>query len=500
MARQDRAARAVIYTIRGKLSSSMLLILSLCAFIFAAFTIMISVIDQQTTEISGKIAVLSWMSSAVDHSGSAIRNYALTGDLSYFKEYDKTISEFDSKLEELSKFSSVPETTQRVISLSNLYTAYVNAYINFYSNYSSMYKYYSTDFYDYYEQGEAIGGYIKSTIEEIREIEFQNSTTTYSRIIHNIQQFSAVMLALVLLVIVSVLFITYRITRDIAQPISKLAANADEIAHGNLEIKAGVPSNLHEIQILSNSFASMTASIQKLLQKTQEQAQLEISYREIRYQALLAQVNPHFLFNVLTCVSQSALSDGADEAVEMISYISTFLRYSLNNLRQSVTLADEVNNVKDYIYLQKMRLGSFLELHLQVDPSLSLSDIEFPWMILQPIVENCIVHAFESLPYPGKIDLQASERNSTIQVTIHDNGCGIPPDKLEQLMHHSRGIPSMGGKEHLSIGLDNIRERLHAYFRGNVTFLIESQLMEGTTVTIQTPMRSIHESRNLLKE
>lgn len=487
-----RHHEAPFCTIRGKLSSSMLLILSLCVFLFAAFTIMTSVIDRQTTEISEKIEVLSWMSAAVDRSGSAIRDYALTGDLSYFKAYDEAISEFDSKLEELSRFDSGPETAQRVISLSNLYTAYVNAYINFYSNYSSMYKYYSTDFYAYYEQGEAIGGYIQTTLEEIREIEFRNSTITYSSVIGNIQQFSAIMLAFVLLVIISVLLITYRITRDIAQPISKLAADADEISHGNMEVQTELSSDIHEIQVLSDSFTTMTESIRQLLKKTQEQAQLEISYREIRYQALLAQVNPHFLFNVLTCVSQSALSDGADEAVEMISYISTFLRYSLNNLRQSVSLADELNNVEDYIYLQKMRLGSSVELHLQVDPALDPSNIAFPWMILQPITENCIVHAFESLPYPGEIHLSVDQAEQMIRIIIHDNGCGIPPDELSRIKQQRREPSAGEGREHVSIGLDNIRERLSAYYRGNASFSIESCPMEGTTVTLRVPNQPFH--------
>ena len=490
--RKTAAKRPAVKTIRGTLLQCAAVILVLCILIFIAFSVIVSVINHRASMISQRISILSWMSSAVVKSDNAIQDYALTGKLTYFKEYDQTISEFGKKIDELSGLVTSTETAQHIVSLSNLYTAYVNAYINFYSNYSSMYRYYSRDYFDYYEQGSSIGEYIQATLQEIQEIEFKNSMENYAALISSTQRFSYVMLGLILAMLLALGFVTFRVGRDITKPLGHLAEDAEAIAHGNLEQPPDVPTDLHEIAVLSDAFTTMAASIRALVEKTQEQAKLEISYREIRYRALLAQVNPHFLFNALTCVCQSAMADGATEAVEMINHISTVLRYSLSNLQQTVSLADELRNVDAYMYLQKMRRGASLELNVRVDNTVDPSSTQFPWMILQPIVENSIVHGFEGLPYTGVIDLHIARDGDLLCITIEDNGRGVSEETVSQL---AAGVAISGETDdHVSIGLLNIRDRLSMLYQGQAHFTIARAPSGGTVVAIQTPIRLIQKA------
>jgi two-component system LytT family sensor kinase len=202
-------------------------------------------------------------------------------------------------------------------------------------------------------------------------------------------------------------------------------------------------------------------------------SQLETQLAQSQLQALRMQLQPHFLFNTLHTIAMLNLKD-SKAANRMISRLSDLLRLTLDNGgAQEVTLKDELEFLKRYLEIQEIRFQDRLSVSLDIDPE-SL-DARVPNLILQPIVENAILHGIAEQESNGRIEIQASRQNGWLQLQVRDNGSGIPTAAPNQF------------KE--GIGLGNTRARLKQHFGAAHRFELVNSDSGGLEVSITIPFR-----------
>ena len=228
----------------------------------------------------------------------------------------------------------------------------------------------------------------------------------------------------------------------------------------------------------------------ELMEEVKLRSEAEASLKEADLKALQAQINPHFLFNVLNTIGRLALLEGADKTQEMIYAFSDMMRYTLKKEKNNiVTLKEELEHVKNYLSIQKMRLGDRLNYTVSVDES--AEDILCPFMIVQPFVENAVIHAIEPNAKCGEIRITAQLFKETAVLKIIDNGKGIPADKIQRILDGT--YKSDGSNKQTGIGINNANKRLTYYYGVNHKVEVKSKLDKGTEITIKIPRKSLVE-------
>ena len=217
----------------------------------------------------------------------------------------------------------------------------------------------------------------------------------------------------------------------------------------------------------------------KVAQATQtaEQEALERQLVQARLKLLQAQVEPHFLFNTLAAVDYLIETDPPRASI-MQKQLITYLRGALPQMREeSSTLGRELNQVRAYLELLKMRIEDRLEYVIDVSPS--LSGAVFPPMMLQSIIENAIKHGIEPKPEGGKITVQAQARDGSLWVDVVDTGVGLPEGDVFGKSTNGTGL-----------GLENIRRRLALLYPNASRIELRSEIPSGTSVRIMVPYQT----------
>ena len=216
-------------------------------------------------------------------------------------------------------------------------------------------------------------------------------------------------------------------------------------------------------------------------------SQLQTSLTESRLAALRGQLNPHFLFNTLNAISTMALKGEQENVVRTIGYLGELLRVSLDDhLAQEVSLAAELSLLEHYLEIQRARFGDRLTIRHDIDAA--TLDAMVPSMLLQPLVENAIVHGIAAIPGPGTLTIRAVPRGRTLVVDICDSGPGM---RLEQPAANGRGSGH-------GIGLSNTRARLEQLYGANQSLEFSANPGGGTRASVSIPMRFSNESEAMV--
>lgn len=213
--------------------------------------------------------------------------------------------------------------------------------------------------------------------------------------------------------------------------------------------------------------------------EAQHQVQL---IREAEIKALQAQINPHFLFNSLNTIV-SLVRTNPDLARKLLIQLGYFFRQNLNaSFNQFVTLKQELDHTRAYLDIEQARFSESLSVNFAIDPQ--IENVLLPPLTLQPLVENGIRHGLKGLDKTGEILIQVTEQDGFAVITVQDNGVGIPPERIEQLLH--RPIHSQRGT---GIALYNVNQRLVYHFGEEASLHIESKLNQGTTIWFKVPIK-----------
>ncbi|MDQ0253426.1 sensor histidine kinase YesM [Evansella vedderi] len=285
----------------------------------------------------------------------------------------------------------------------------------------------------------------------------------------------------------------------ITDPIEVLVKQSKELSAGNFDLK-DIPVTRDEMGVLARTFNTMKNSIHQLIKEMKHRAELESQLKEqkiknmetthllkeMELKTLQNQINPHFLFNTLNTVSKMAYIEGAEESSELIVSISKLLRYNLKKIDKPVTLEDELNNVREYICIQKSRFGN--RIAFDMDISTSQLDIPIPLLTLQPLVENAFIHGVDTMEEGGRIVIIVEDTGTHVQVVVTDNGEGMDETCLKRIKEEmEQGNISNHHGDTTRIGMSNVYKRLALLYESDGIMEIESNLGKGTKITLNLP-------------
>ncbi|HUI70407.1 MAG TPA: histidine kinase [Spirochaetia bacterium] len=294
-----------------------------------------------------------------------------------------------------------------------------------------------------------------------------------------------------LIIMVSFLY-TLLSSRQLTLPLRQLTRTMEATELANLPDRVTLDAAHDEVGALNRSFQRLRARLNEAIGREINAQSLQV---QAKLDSLQAQVNPHFLYNILTVLSNKGLEAGDDEICEICDGIASMLRYSTSTAKRDATVGEEIQHVTTYLSLMKKRYEHRLEFTIDVNPS-TLS-MPIPKIVLQQIAENSIAHGYRALQTVMRISIRGQVRDGMWYVETTDNGQGFEPSRLEELRRElaaarhealEQGIRSgfaIGG-----MGLANTCARLSLFYKGDFVFSLENVDDGGARVTVGARMPS----------
>lgn len=271
-------------------------------------------------------------------------------------------------------------------------------------------------------------------------------------------------------------FIAFRITK----PLRKLSTLMRKVKQGDLHVAFPVSSR-DEVGQLGSAFNMMVSKLSELGYLLYE---TEIREKDAQIAALQSKINPHFLYNTLGSISMYAELAGNKEIVTMANNLSRLLRYSLSSRQEKVTLYDELEHVKGYMAIQKIRYEDRIHFDMDIDEFL-LDCCVIPLMI-QPVVENAVNHGLDKGVGAGHLRLSVREEGGLLKITVEDDGIGMTPSQLEEIRYRLQQDRDLGGST--GNGLLNVHRRIVLHFGEPYGLQLESMPYQGLKVIIKLPV------------
>ena len=239
--------------------------------------------------------------------------------------------------------------------------------------------------------------------------------------------------------------------------------------------------------------------IEQLIEKRQREfahdQTKELVQKQVEFNELQNQINPHFLYNTLESIRAEALSENAVLVANMVRSLSSFYRYSIGRYHTLVTFREELENIDNYFAIQRYRFGERFSLEISIMPEdercLELYIIK---LSIQPIIENAIFHGIETKPEDGHVRISVDLTPSRFIIIVSDNGIGVPPErlmKINQLLHDppdDLSSSSLETAQGTGMGLLNINKRIRMYFGNEYGLLVRSVVNVGTDIEIVLPV------------
>lgn len=303
--------------------------------------------------------------------------------------------------------------------------------------------------------------------------------------------FRVVGMVVLLIVIITAVFyvIVWRFSRRYTgevQQIAHIIENFNAETYEPIDVSV---SKDNELNLIISGFSHMSERIRSLvaaLQRKNEEIRIsEMQRRRAEIKALEAQINPHFLFNTLETINWKAIDHGEEEISNSLGMLGSLLRYSVSNIDILVLLRAEIEWLKKYVSLQKERFNDSFD--CSYDVSAEAMDFPVYKMLLQPIVENSILHAFEDVKTGGMIEVKANVwQDGKLHLSIRDNGHGMSEERLKQMRDEIADAKA----DSRSIGISNVANRLRIYYHGEASMELYSSIEIGTEVILVIPYRT----------
>lgn len=287
-------------------------------------------------------------------------------------------------------------------------------------------------------------------------------------------------------------------TRKLVRPLRELTAFTEEVCGSDLSALSNrvALTGYQEAAVLSTNVNHMLGRIatltEELIQKNEELYRSKLLVRQSELMHLRSQINPHFLYNTLETMVGIAYTEGLPQIAEIARALSLIFKYTVKG-SSIVPLKDELKIVKNYLLIQGVRFeGRF---HTEYDLDEDCLGLPVPKMILQPLIENAIVHGIEGQQNHCVLTLAAHEQAENLVLTVSDNGSGISEEDLRQLRENlSRAHLAEDSSCH--IGMQNVHERIRLMYGSEYGLTIESRLGQGTTIHLTLPTHHKEEEKH----
>lgn len=285
------------------------------------------------------------------------------------------------------------------------------------------------------------------------------------------------LLVTMLVIIVISATLSYFTIRSALKRISKLNKEIKQIEKGTLNTDFPARGN-DEIGELMKSFNYMTKKMSEMIKESYIMGE---TVKNAELHALQAQINPHFLYNSLDLINCVAIQRDVPEIIDMVNALVEFYKLSLSNGKEIISLKDELSHVKMYVKIQNLRFEK--EIILNSNEEEWLCKYCIPKIILQPIVENAIMHGIleKDDENAGIIDINFKKNKDDIIINVSDNGIGMNNEMINSTLH----LDSKNKKS--GYGIQNINDRLSVFFGPEYGISIKSEINIGTTVTVRIP-------------
>jgi two-component system, sensor histidine kinase YesM len=272
------------------------------------------------------------------------------------------------------------------------------------------------------------------------------------------------------------------LSNNITSPLAKLAKALGFIERGDFtgakRFMPHIKSQNNEVDYLINVTENTINQLQHLIETHYE---ANLRRKDAEYKALLLQINPHFLNNTLEIIGSLALQEKNKEVMNVSIYLGKMLRYSLNTKSNIVMLGEEVNYIKSYTNILKLRYEDMITIHMDVDPvTTTIPIIKF---ILQPLVENAVKYSFSEKTF-ADIFIKTEVVGSQLSLSVADKGMGMSEEIISDLLSEADETIHVLESKGNSIGLRNVLGRLKLTYGEDFSYRIESTKNEGTKITL----------------
>ena len=255
------------------------------------------------------------------------------------------------------------------------------------------------------------------------------------------------------------------------KPLRDLQATILKVGSGHSDLRANETGS-PELVDLARQFNIMLDRIDQLMIAVKEEEQ---NVRKYELQALSSQINPHFLYNTLDTIVWMAEFNDSKRVVEVTKSLAKYFRLALNQGHEQISLKDEIDHVRQYLFIQKQRYGE--KLQYEIKELKQYDDYKIPKLILQPLVENAIYHGIKEMNRQGMIRVSVSENDTQLIVSIYDNGRGFVASETTNAT-----LVRLGG-----VGLKNVNQRLQLQFGKSYHMEIKSEENTYTEIRLYFP-------------
>jgi two-component system, sensor histidine kinase YesM len=270
-------------------------------------------------------------------------------------------------------------------------------------------------------------------------------------------------------------------TNYIVRPLNKLSLVMDEVEKDNFNVQLQIDRS-DELGRVGESFNRMMSKINNLISDIYQK---DINEKDAQLRALRAQINPHFLYNTLDTINWMAQFGKSDEVSKMTTSLSRLLKKSITNNGEFIRLEEEINYIDDYMTIQKIRFQDRIHYSVYVDPG--AKNCLVPKLILQPIVENAMIHGIEKKIGNGYLFINGKIKNNKLHIEVLDNGVGMD-EKTVASLSEGRYV-SLDDNRGTGNGILNVQNRIQLLFGDDNGLKIESNINVGTSFELTLPIR-----------
>ncbi|ALS26568.1 histidine kinase [Paenibacillus sp. 32O-W] len=298
----------------------------------------------------------------------------------------------------------------------------------------------------------------------------------YTEIMKDVLAMKRVAVIILLVIALFMLLLFHVLYLQIFNPIKRLIEGMLRVEKG-LAFRPVPIKRMDELGFLQQRFNDMVQNEQQMRREILEE---KLHKREIELKFLQSQVNPHFLYNTLDSIYWVAEQSGVDEISDVVLDLSQFFRLSLSRGKEFVTVEETIEHLKSYLRIQQFRHTDKFEVQWDVEPD--LLQVRIVKLMLQPVVENAIVHGLEKAAGPCRLTVRIRRQGEYLNCSVGDTGIGMGAERVKRLLDE---LKRESGPSDTTYGLRNLYQRLKILYGDDMDLQIDSKPGEGTVVTIR---------------
>lgn len=300
------------------------------------------------------------------------------------------------------------------------------------------------------------------------------------KLFQSLDTLRSVYLQTAIITLATILCVSFMVSRYFTSPIRQLNNRMKQFSGSDLD-EPLVVTRRDEIGQLADSYNIMLLRIQNLISNIKEN---ENEKQRLEFNMLQSQIQPHFLYNTLACISSLANQKRTDEIRQTVESMTNLFSYTFNKTNEYMTLREEIFSIQMYIQIQKVRYGDTFDVDYFIEDN--AANTFLPKLTLQPIVENAIFHGIHPCKHRGLIQISASIINANLSITICDNGTGIDPERFNSILHNQcQQSAKKGSMNH--VGLYNVNRRIILNFGKPYGISLGDSHSKGTCIKVLLP-------------